>query len=96
LIVLSLKSINCGTCTSSTDCVEYSDGGCCLKEVEYYGVDGYFSSQVCRSAMEISYYTNSLGWDESTSIWTNPANTDEYMLIECIGGGSIGENDDDT
>jgi len=42
--------------------------------------------------MEISFYTNSLGWDQATSTWTNPTDPDEYIVMECLGG-SIGSDE---
>ena len=41
----------------------------------------------------MSFYTNSLGWDASTQIWTNPAHAEEYIILTCVGG-IIGQGED--
>ena len=55
-------------CSTIDDCEisVYGLVACCLREEEHWGTDNVETTQLCRSAQEIGFYSNSLGWDQET------------------------------
>ena len=52
-------------CKSLTECDKefYGYGGCCLETAQYWGPDDSDVTSLCRSGIEIEFYTLSIGWD---------------------------------
>ena len=67
-VSLGIMSVRGRACDTTDDCnaFTYGAGGCCLNEEEHWGGSNQYVSQLCRSEMEMSFYTNSFGWDSST------------------------------